>query len=264
MSKSVASEAEAVNQAIQDPAPQIANPKSLQVELLRGFFDGSEWQTSASVRELTGVDEEALAAFDIRNGVSYSEYMTHLLKRSVVDIGSTRVEDNPAILDNLIIGDRDVLFLGTLKATYGRYREFELICRECEGHNDIKVDLEDDFKVDESSEDLRVPLSATLRDGTVVQLNYPTGADSQYVSKKSKTTAEQNTLMLSRCAVLPGMDRPQAEVWAKNLNLADRNKLVKTLLSAQPGPRMEEVETQCAHCNAKLVLALDWVSLLFG
>ena len=126
------------------------------------------------------------------------------------------------------------------------------------------VDLEDDFKVDESSEDLRVPLSATLRDGTVIQLNYPTGADSQYVSKKAKTTAEQNTLMLARCAVLPGMDRPQAEVWAKNLNLADRNKLVKTLLSAQPGPRMEEVETQCAHCNAKLVLALDWVSLLFG
>jgi hypothetical protein len=253
MSKSVASDAEAVNQAIQDPAPQIASPKSLQVELLRGFFDGTEWQTSASVKELTGVDEEALSAFDIRNGVSYSEY-----------IGATRVEDNPAILDNLIIGDRDVLFLGTLKATYGRYREFELICRECGGHNDIKIDLEDDFKVDESSEDLRVPLSATLRDGTVIQLNYPTGADSQYVSKKAKTTAEQNTLMLARCAVLPGMDRPQAEVWAKNLNLADRNKLVKTLLSAQPGPRMEEVETQCAHCNAKLVLALDWVSLLFG
>ena len=264
MSKAAPSEADAVNQAIQDPAPQIANPKSLQVELLRGFFDGSEWQTSASVKELTGVDEEALSAFDIRNGVSYSEYMTHLLKRSVVDIGSTRVEDNPAILDNLIIGDRDVLFLATLKATYGRYREFELMCRECNGHNDIKIDLEDDFKVDESSKDLRVPLTATLRDGTVIQLNYPTGADSQYVSKKAKTTAEQNTMMLSRCTILPGMDRPQAEVWAKNLNLADRNKLVKTLLSAQPGPRMEEVETQCAHCNAKLVLALDWVSLLFG
>jgi len=69
---------------------------------------------------------------------------------------------------------------------------------------------------------------------------------------------------LSRCALLDGKTTAEKEAWARGLSLADRNKLVKALFSAQPGPRMEEVETQCSHCNAKIVLALDWVALLFG
>lgn len=264
MATNASQDVAALNDALKSSAPEMSHSKSLQVNLLRGIFDGEEWQTSATVKELTGVDEEALAAYDVRNGVSYSEYMTHLLKRSVEYIGSTAVSEKPTIVDDLIIGDRDVLFLGTLKATYGRYREFEVICNECDKNNDITIDLEDDFKVEESTKDIHKPLAIILKDGSVINLNYPTGGDSQYVAKKAKTTAEQNTLMLARCAILEGYDRTQAEVWAKNLNLADRNKLVKALLSAQPGPRMGEVETQCAHCNAKINLALDWVSLLFG
>jgi hypothetical protein len=266
MSIDLASQAAAVNEAIQTPAPQISNPKSLLVDLLRGLYDDSslEWQTRATVRELTGADEEALAAYDMRNEVTYSEYMTHLLRRAVVSIGSVNIEGNPEVVDNLIIGDRDLLFLGIIKATYGRYREFEVTCRQCKGKNDITVDLDEDFKVKDNEKDLHSPLIVKLRDGSFVELNYPTGADSQHVSKKAKTTAEQNTLMLARCVINNDMSRSQNEAWAKGLNMADRNKLVKALLSAQPGPRMEEVETQCAHCSAKITLALDWVSLLFG
>lgn len=266
MSTELSSQAAAVNEALQEPAPKVDLPTSLKVDLLRGFYnsDAGEWATTATVRELNGEDEEALSAYDVQKNVTYSEYMTHLLKRGVVSIGGIELKGRSEIIDDLIVGDRDLLFLGVLKATYGRYREFQVVCRECEGDNDVTMDLDEDFKTETPKVDLHKPIEVKLKNGSKVSLRYPTGGDSQYVGKKGKTTAEQNTLMLARCVLLDGKTTVEKEAWARGLSLADRNKLVKALFSAQPGPRMEEVETQCAHCNAKIVLALDWVALLFG
>lgn len=266
MSTELSSQAEAVNQALQEPAPKVDLPTSLKVDLFRGLYEPSskEWYTTATVRELNGEDEEALSAFDVQKNVTYSEYMTHLLKRGVVTIGNVEVKGRAEIIDDLIVGDRDALFLGVLKATYGRYREFQVTCRECSGDNDITIDLDTDFKSEPVKVDLHQPIDVKLKNNTTVQLRYPTGGDSQIAGKRGKTTAEQNTIILSRCALLDGKTTAEKEAWARGLSLADRNKLVKALFSAQPGPRMEEVETQCSHCNAKIVLALDWVALLFG
>jgi len=266
MSTELSSQAEAVNQALQEPAPKVDLPTSLKVDLFRGLYEPSskEWYTTATVRELNGEDEEALSAFDVQKNVTYSEYMTHLLKRGVVTIGNVEVKGRAEIIDDLIVGDRDALFLGVLKATYGRYREFQVTCRECSGDNDITMDLDTDFKSEPVKVDLHQPIDVKLKNNTTVQLRYPTGGDSQIAGKRGKTTAEQNTIILSRCALLDGKTTAEKEAWARGLSLADRNKLVKALFSAQPGPRMEEVKTQCSHCNAKIVLALDWVALLFG
>ena len=263
MSSSFESDAASVNEALQEPAPRIDSPTTLKVDLLRGYQSQGEWLMSAVVRELNGEDEEILSAYDIQKNVTYSEYMTQLLRRGVVSVGDLEVAKQPAILEELIVGDRDVLFLSVIKATYGRYRDFQVTCRECSGDNDITMDLEKDFTIEQPKVDLHAPIEVTLKNGENVQLRYPTGGDSQIVGKRGKTTAEQNTLMLSRC-VMSNKTTSEKEAWARGLSLADRNKLVKSLFSAQPGPRMEEVETQCAHCSAKIVLALDWVALLFG
>lgn len=266
MSTELAADAAAVNEALQEPAPRVDLPTSLKVDLLRGLYHAStqEWFTNATVRELNGEDEEALSAYDIQQNVTYSEYMSHLLRRGVLSIGSIDVKQRPEVIDELIVGDRDLLFLGVLKATYGRYREFQVTCRECSGDNDVTMDLDKDFKVEEGKVDLHKPINVKLKNNVTIELRYPNGGDSQIAGKRGKTTAEQNTIILSRCAQLEGKTTAEKEAWARGLSLADRNKLVKALFSAQPGPRMEEVETQCAHCNAKIVLALDWVALLFG
>lgn len=266
MSTELAANAVAANEALQEPAPKVDLPTSLKVDLLRGLYHQAtqEWFTTATVRELNGEDEEALSAYDVQQNVSYSEYMSHLLRRGVLTIGSVNVKERPEVIDELIVGDRDILFLGVLKATYGRYREFQVTCRECAGDNDITMDLDKDFKIEEGSVDLHKPISVKLKNNVTIELRYPNGGDSQVASKRGKNNAEQNTIILSRCAQLDGKTTAEKEAWARGLSLADRNKLVKALFSAQPGPRMEEVETQCAHCNAKIVLALDWVALLFG
>jgi hypothetical protein len=256
----------AVNAAIADPVPQISDAPSTEVELLRGVYDAEsgEWQTVAQVRELNGEDEEYIASASSKKDLSYADYMSVLLSRSVTSIGTLTPANTPGLIDSLMIGDRDLLFVGTVKATYGRIRELEVTCNNCEATNYVTLNLDEDFKVEAPKVDLHKPISVTLKNGSVVNLNYPTGADSLYVSQKAKTTAEQNTLMLSRCSVWDSNGPKDKEAWAKALNLGDRNKLVKALTTNPPGPTMEEVKTQCAECEGELLILMDWVSLLFG
>ena len=112
--------------------------------------------------------------------------------------------------------------------------------------------------------DLTNPFLIKLKDGTVLPFNLPTTGDSRYASKKGKTVAEQNTLILARCLCTDEGTPASRESWAKKLNVADRKKVLKEITSVQPGPRMGEVETQCAHCEENLTVVLDWVSLLFS
>lgn len=254
----------AANEALTDPAPRISPAPVTTVDLMRGVWRNGEWHQSAVIRELNGEDEEAIASLTSKNDLIYSDYMSALLKRSVVTIGNIKTEDDPSIIDELIIGDRDILFVGGMKATYGRFREMEVSCGNCSATNFVTLNLDEDFKFEFPKKDFTKPLEVTLRDGSTVYLRYPTGADSSYVGKNAKTTAEQNTLMLARCSEW-GDNRPaDPQKWAKSLGVSDRNKLVRALTSNPPGPRMEEVKTQCAKCEEDLIILMDWVSLLFG
>lgn len=258
--ENVAAQADALNSALSDAAPEMEPAPDTVVRLLRGVYnkDLDTWETTAVVRELTGHDEEALSAHN-NNSTVYAEYMSFLLRRAVVSIGSISVKDNPEVIDELIIGDRDSLFLGIIKATYGPQREYQVVCNSCGGSNDVFVGV-DEFPVKEATHDVREPLTITLKNGKEVQFRLPNGADSQVVARKGKTTPEQNTIMLSRCVI--GIDN--GAEWAKNLNMADRAEIISKLLDAQPGPQIGEVKAQCAHCSEDMIIMLDWASLLFG
>lgn len=265
MSEINQSQASAANEAIQDPAPRISPAPVTNVSLMRGVAGFEDWETEAVIRELNGEDEEAIASLTSKEGLVYSDYMSALLKRAVVSIGDITVKDNPSIIDNLIIGDRDLLFVGAMKATYGRFREMEVTCGNCSSSNFVTLNLDEDFKFERPDNDFTKALEVELRNGSTVRINYPTGGDSAYVAKKSKTIAEQNTLMIARCTEWDNdVTIEEKEHWAKNLGVSDRNKLVRALTSNPPGPKMEEVKTQCAKCQEDLIIVMDWVSLLFG
>lgn len=255
-------QADALNKALEEDVPKITKAPQPVVELIRGVFnkETDSWETTAVVRELNGFDEEAIASIDSKKMV-YPEFMSFLLKRAVVKIGSIEVASNQGIIDQLIIGDRDLLFLGLIEATYGKRREYQVTCASCESSNDVFVSM-DEFKRKEPKFDVRETLPVTLSDGSVVNFRLPNGADSQHIAKKAKTTAEQNTLMLARCVIAEkGIN---TEEWAKGLNLKDRSTLIKTVMDSQPGPEIGEVNAQCATCGEDLNIVLDWASLLFG
>ena len=267
MSLSLAAQADEVNEAIHDEPPEVGEAAPTTVSLLRGLIDpeSGEWQQPATVREMTGEDEEELARLSNIDDLTYADYTSALLRRSVVSIGTQTVKDNPDTLDNLIIGDRDLLFLGVVKATYGNVRSFSVNCGACKKSNDVQVNLDDDFPVTSAKASLTEPRVVTLKNGTEVKIKYLTGKDAQVIAESANSTAEQHTAIVAR-AVVWDDDRSSAvkTQWSKALSLSDRKLIINTVLDDQPGPTLEEVEAPCGHCDEKITMLLDWASLLFG
>jgi ribosomal protein S27AE len=249
--------ADAINTAIEDPVPFIAEAPDTSVRLLRGFSGNKD----ATVREMTGADEEFLATLEAKSNLPYPEYVSALLKRTVINIGDLEVKKSPDIIDELIIGDRDILFLAVVKATYGKVRTYHLTCPHCKESTDLSIDVDEDFAVQGTEEDADKEISVTLRNGSVVKFRHPNGADSKIIGKKAKNPAEQNTLMISRCVIT---DVPNKEQWARNLNIGDRTKIIDAILEVKIGPKVGEVNDPCPSCGEQIILPLDWVSLLFG
>jgi hypothetical protein len=253
-----------IDNLARDPFPSISEQVDNQVVLQRGLYneETNEWDVIAEVRELTGYDEERLATVEGRKNITYAEYMTEVLKLGVVSIGNSNFKDR---LDDLALGDRDSLFLGIVRTTYGRERNFLQTCPECSKANDITLDLYDDFPIQEPGFDPTSLIEMTLNNGQVVGLSIPTARDSLYVAKHGKNGAEQNTLMLSRCVAFQEGEAPRDPVvWAKSLSLRDRNLLIKRLLDIKMGPKVGEVDANCVHCGAKMPVMIDWIFLIFG
>lgn len=252
-----ASTATDISSAIQDPVPQMQEVPDPTVTLLKGF----NGEKVAIVREMTGSDEEYLASLESRGALSYPEYISALLKRMVISIGDISVAKTPEVIDELIVGDRDILFLAVVKATYGKQRRYTVECPFCNKENDLFVDLDEDFPIQGTVEEANATLKVTLKNGSVVELRLPTGGDAKFVGKKGKTVAEQNTLMISRCAQVSA---PNKEKWARDLSIGDRTAIISALLGVKIGPKAGEVNDPCPSCGEQIVVGLDWVSLLFG
>ena len=263
---STQNDAQAVNAALADPVPRIGDAPVTTVKLYQGLFNSTtkEWETEAVVNELTGEDEEALAALEADDDLLYAQYMAALLKRSVKTVGNINIQDNPGLIDQLIIGDRDTLFLATVRATYGENREYQVRCPHCTKSNDVLIELSE-FPVKGTDKEPGDMVEVKLRNGTVQKFRLVNGGDSQFVSTKAKSIPEQNTILISRCAVFEDGKAPaDTMAWAKKLGLKDRAAIIDALFEAQPGPEIKEVEAHCAHCEKPFPIALNWASLLFG
>lgn len=259
-------QASALNDAIADDAPEMPAPITGRVTLMRGLFSSTDekWHTEAVVNELNGADEEYLVSFGAKKGLGYSEYMSEILKRSVVSIGDLEVASMPGIIDKLILSDRDMLFLGVTKKTYGNTKSFKISCAECGELNDIEVDLDEDFKVTEPDFDVQKPLPVETLHGEIL-LKLPTGESAAIAADKAKNDAEINTYMLASAVADDSLETMNDRLeWARKLSLGDRKKLVGALFDVQIGPKMGEVETQCASCDNPITIVMDWVSLLLA
>lgn len=256
--------AEQINAASKSDVPVLQEPYGNTVELLRGLYDRENdvWHDVATVRELTGADEEELA--ELGDSINYTEYMTHVLERGVVKIGSLPATFD--VVNKLILPDRDLLFLQIVKATYGVEREVRATCSACGESQGIVLELEKDFPVQGRWKDLKSNVLVHLKGGDV-EFRIPNGEMTAYAVKHGTTTPEVNTLVIAQCVITKD-DTSLAErtEWARALNVADRRKVDKALAEAvrDVGPQLEEVETRCAKCKAEMPLLMDWVSLLLG
>jgi hypothetical protein len=260
-------DADLINSAVAEPAPEMNPLLDTSVELFRGVYDidSSVWYQTATVRELTGADEEELSVLQNKKGTTFFDYMSAVLAHSVVAVGPHNPKSHPHLINKLIIPDRELLFLATVRATYGTERQMNVRCPKCGGLNDVVINLDDDIPVVRPPLDFREPVEVKLTKGRSIRVRMPNGEDTTESQKDTKTDAEVATKLLARLAIFDDGQEPADRLaWSKSLSIADRRLIAQTLVAIEAGPKMEEVETQCAHCESVLPVALDWVSLLFS
>lgn len=251
-----------VNNALADSAPSMQVALDNTVTLIRGLWSthSEKFETFATVKELTGADEEFLASFDARPNTTYGEYLSAVLSRSVISIGGIQIKSSKD-LDSLIVGDRDLLFLQAVRTTYGTERTVQVLCNACRKKNDVVIELDKDFPSKLPDFNVFEPLTVEGK-YTSYRFSIPTLADLN-AAAVAKSPAESNTIVISRCAVFEDGEAPADRLaWARGINSSDRRKIIDLLLSIDLGPTLEEVDTHCAHCEKEMTVALNWVSLL--
>jgi hypothetical protein len=255
---------EAANQAVAEAlrptdTPIIDLPPDGSVELPGGYIapDGQVF-TQAEVRELTGVDEEALARPEVTKHLG--RFTQLLLQRGVTRLGPFENPNN-SLLGSLLVGDRDMLLIAIRRATYGSNLELSVECPACAEKLDLQYDLEKDIPTKKMEDPLNRVFPYGLKDGRKVTCKLAVGVDQEAIlNAGTKTVPELNTLLLSRC-IADEAGVPLGVEGVRALGIHDRREILKAITEAQPGPQYQSLTVVCPVCAKDFPLSLTLFDL---
>lgn len=243
--------------------PKMGEPASPVVTLPRGRYVSGKWETKAEVRELTGADEEYLARK--RDPLDYFDAVIAL---GVTRLGNTELSELPVgereqILASLLTGERELLFLTVIQATFGSERELEFQCGSCGEEFTTTLLLDQDFPlIDTLGDEPPLTYEFTTSKGDLIEYRLVTGVDQRAAAaKRNATNAEQNTLVLSNVIRKVNGDLPfDTKEYVLGLSMKDRRDLVEDMDKRLPSID-NEVELECLSCGVKNKVVLNWGDL---
>lgn len=248
--------AEAFSNVSQEADIVTEMPPSDTVELPGGYiFSDGTLATTATVRELNGIDEEAIA-----KAGSISKAMNVILERGLVALGDVPI--NKLNLDTLLIGDRDAILLGIRRNTFGNTYDFTLPCSSCNEEQTVVFDLNTDVETVVLEDPINDrTFTTTAKVGEVV-LTLPNGfTNKKMLSSENKSYAELVTDILSGCIVSINGNPSMGRQTALTLGIKDREDLANAVLDRAPGPRLSGVSSACTACGSPIRLALSLADL---
>jgi hypothetical protein len=240
--------------------PSIEAPPEGVVKLPGGVlvYGEADAITHAEVRELNGFDEEKLGRVPANQP---GKLLTTILELGTVKIGDEKA--TPALLESLLIGDRDALLLGIRIATYGNDLDLTLTCPYCQADMKANLVLSEDIPVRAlESQDDRF-FEVELKKGRKARVSMPTGKEQKAMtSANNKSTSELNTMLLAACVQsINGFPVAGSPTTINNLGLADREKLISAIADRRIGPQFGEVKLPCAGCEENIDIALSLADL---
>jgi hypothetical protein len=253
-------------EAVAGDVPLMSQPPETTVSLFRGLWQNGTWRIDAEVHELSGEDEEIVAR--AMNADDTLNFVNAMLQQGVERIGAIDLRSLPAgerlaLLDTLLVGEKELLFLRILAATFGDERSVVTVCPECKSQMEVTFSLSE-IGTRKLEDPQRTAYEFKLRDGSVLEYRLVTGAD-QYEATKRRgaLTPEQNTIMLSRCILsVNGKTLVDPLHYARSLGAGDRRKLLLDINANQPGPFFEEVKLPCTECGVEATFLPGWADLL--
>lgn len=250
-------------ETIAGPVPLIPEGPDLKLTLPRGLVVNGVHKRDCLLRELNGADEETLAK--LKEPADFFDAVIALGVVSVddFDLESLSLAERESWMRELLIGERDQVFLGVLKCTFGEKRMISFTCTTCAEDQEIDLYLSEDFKPKKVEEDLLTEVFAyTTSKGAVVEYRLVTGEDQKAAfARRNASTAEQNSIILSKVITrLNGGLVPDPMSFVRAMSIVDRSALLGELVAKQPSVDLG-VTTKCAACDADQRLQLGWGDL---
>jgi hypothetical protein len=250
--------------------PDIAFPAGGNFSLPGGFVLGNDFASTrydAEVRELTGADEEAITK--ARQG-GIAKFISTLLTSGTISVGDEKA--GPALLGNLLLGDRDALLMEIRRATYGDEIVWERFsCPHCGEEFRLSVTL-DEIPVRRLDDPSQRIFEVELRRGRKAFVRLPVGADQDAILAvvERTTESEQNTLLLSRCLIsVVEADGSENAVtgnpeFARSMGIIDRKRILDAIEEKQPGPQYNDVKFTHDECGKEVPLFISAGDLFQG
>ena len=245
-------------QAMQEPEKVIETrePLDTQVELPGGFItESGQVVTTAEVKELNGADEEAIA-----KAGSTAKSMNVLLERGLVKLGGQEASRDD--LDALLSGDRDAILLGIRKATFGKDMELRVRCNRCGEEQQTVIDFDTDIPVRKLKDSVRDRNWVVETKSGPVAVALPNGiVQRKLMESVDLTVPEVNTILLSGCVTAINGSISVGASGPLSLGMTDRTKIIDSIVSKNPGPRLGEVTKACKACEEEINLPLSLMDL---
>jgi len=248
--------AEAFQSVSEDVTITTEVPPSTSVDLPGGylFVDGTVGKV-AEVRELNGLDEEAVAKTS-----SVNQALNVILERGLVNIDGETLSKKD--LDTLLVGDRDAILLAICAVTFGGDVTYTGVCPSCAVTQQVSIDLTKDIVtkvLDNPIEDRVVQVTLKAGEALITLPNMIT--NKKLTENESKSFAESVTDLLSGCLIsidgVPSLGRSTA----LQLGVSDREKIAGALYENAAGPRLAEVSKACEACDTEIFVPLSLASL---
>ena len=243
----------AAEHARADLANRFAQPGETVFDLPAGLYNpnNDEVVREVEVRELNGVDEEALAK--IKNE---GRMVNAILERATVRIGEHKA--SVSLLDDLLIGDRDAVLIGIRQATFGDDLELNVTCPHCQEKQKVDLLLSQDVPV-KRHDDVSQRFLEIQGSKGMITAELPTGRTQKKLmsaSDSGKSAAELNTILLAACVTDIDGEIMVNESAVRRLGLGDRAKVIDAIVAAAPGPQLSELSRTCVACSKEIELPL--------
>lgn len=231
----------AMSGAPQAPEPRMEPSHDLRLRLPRGIYVQQRQQfiTEGVVRELTGIDEEALGR--TKTTADWFDGVVALGISSMGDIDFTpmTLQERQTFTSTLLPGEDLMVYFQVVRATFGDERTFEFLCQnpQCGREIETEINLATDFPVKLPADpNYQATYDYHTSGGLKVTYRLLTGADeSALIAEGFTNIAEMATAGLARAIyTVEGKHLADPARFVRELSIRDRRALLEVIASRQP------------------------------
>jgi hypothetical protein len=231
---------------------ELSLPGDLNVALPGGYMtlEGEVIRT-ARVKELTGRDEEAIFRQTTAAGA-----LNSTLIHGVTHVGSEPATE--ALLDRLLVGDREALLVGIFRATFGSPAPLQTYCGKCGEAKEALVDIEQDIKHRVLADPINDRVFEVHGKKSVFLVTLPDGTTQKALAANAeKSGPELSTILLRNCVMKIDGNPVYSDVQIQNLGVSDRRTISKEIGNRNPGPIFESTTAECPDCGSEVVVPIS-------